>query len=377
VQRAPKDPAHATDPIANVKGSGITRVKVDGLRFGQSSDFKESYKTSDGDVKSKEKAKTDESPIHTAILLVPDNLLTDQPIQVILHFHGWGFRSFDPYAGYLKGKDKGNTYRDVEQEHLEEQIGPLESQVAGGPPQIVGILAQGIGTSKFGDVPTFDFIRDVLEKSGRFPDPLPEFTVVLSAHSGGGSSQVVPDLVGGQADTSDRSQLAEQKPDAANQLAPVDLVVLFEALNNDTDVTNVVTWVDRQLDRLAPALENAIPGDESAKKALDATPKLRGYFGDRRSGYATRYKKLSATIADHISAKVADPWRQPVHDLFRIIRVTDPRGRFDPKAKHSPTVEHEEVIGGKGKTDEGSMAAALKASRDPTIDRAQDLQNEP
>jgi hypothetical protein len=110
--------------------------------------------------------------------------------------------------------------------------------------------------------------------------------------------------------------------------------------------------------------------------ALAATPKLRGYFGDRSSGYATRYLCLSATIAEHIGGKVPAQWQQAVHDLFRIIRVTDPRGRNDPKVKSSPKVEHEEVISGKGPAKDGSMAAALRASRDPTIDRADDVQNE-
>src|ERR1041385_7245294 len=131
-----------------------------------------------------------------AVVLVPDQLDLDQPIQVILHFHGWGFRKGDPYAGYLvaRGKSPGaGTVRDVDQEHWEQQIASLKGQGA----QIVAILAQGRGKSDFGDFPKFtsDYVHDVLEKSGRTElKQLAEndnFSVVLSAHSGGGSTKVV------------------------------------------------------------------------------------------------------------------------------------------------------------------------------------------
>jgi hypothetical protein len=123
-----------------------------------------------------------------AVVLLPDTLDLAKPVQVILHFHGWIFRVGDPYAGYLvatKGSSApGGTVRDVSQEHWEQQISSLKGQGA----QIVAILAQGRGKADFGSFPTFEYVRDVLEKSGR-PELVKlaeaeNYSVVLSAHSG-------------------------------------------------------------------------------------------------------------------------------------------------------------------------------------------------
>ena len=131
-----------------------------------------------------------------AVVLVPDKLEPDKPVQVILHFHGWGFRKGDPFAGYLvrPGLQPGGTVRDVAQEHWEQQISSLKGQGA----QVVAILAQGRGKSDFSGFPTFEYVRDVLEKSGR-PELVKlaeseNYSIVLSAHSGGGSMKVVPIL---------------------------------------------------------------------------------------------------------------------------------------------------------------------------------------
>jgi hypothetical protein len=136
-----------TKPQANVAGTGITRLEVHGLKYGTGA-FQQKYSGEASD----ETNKTAESPSHMAVVLVPDTLETAKPVQVILHFHGWGFRfdenAHDPYAGYLvakggKGRPAAGTVRDVDQEHWEQQIASLK----GNGPQIVTILAQGRGTS--------------------------------------------------------------------------------------------------------------------------------------------------------------------------------------------------------------------------------------
>ncbi|MGZ4273266.1 MAG: hypothetical protein ACXVRP_05825 [Solirubrobacteraceae bacterium] len=154
-----------TKTVTDVEKTGISRLEVHGLKYGID-DFEARYGDKPKDV-SDERHKTKESPGHMAVVLVPDTLDLDQPVQVILHFHGWGFRSFDPYAGYLiAAKDSSasaGTVRDVAQEHWEQQIASLKGQGA----QVVAILAQGRGKSDFGSFPTFEYVRDVLEKSGR------------------------------------------------------------------------------------------------------------------------------------------------------------------------------------------------------------------
>jgi hypothetical protein len=299
-----------------------------------------------------------------AVVLLPDKLDPDKPVQVILHFHGWGFRAGDPFAGYLVkpgGKSSPDTVRDVAQEHWEHQISSLQGQGS----QVVAILAQGRGKSDFSSFPTFEYVRDVLEKSER-PElaKLAEnenYSIAFSAHSGGGSMKVVPLLGRGEADSADRSRLKSQLPSkqegrVLNKFQPVDLVVLYEALNGDGDVDAVMNWVDGQLTRLASQLK------DSPDKALAATPTLRGYYGKRDSGYREHYRWLACRIQEKIASRIPEKFRDDVADRFRIIEVAGPTGE---------NVEHEQVISGTGAKTSGSLADALRAARDPKSDRAQ------
>lgn len=192
-----------TKPQSDVASSGLTRLEVHGLEFGTSKDFAPSDLSYDVEVAGKkvvktsdERNKTDESARQMAVVVVPDALtkpdaVPPDEILVVLHFHGWTFRSWDPYAGYRIGKDMGNKVRDVDQEHLEQQIGAFAKS---NKVTVVGILAQGVGKSDFydkGTIPTFEYIRDVLLKS-KVPAlekiaKGEKYSVVLSAHSGGGA----------------------------------------------------------------------------------------------------------------------------------------------------------------------------------------------
>src|SRR5271169_2672718 len=131
-----------------------------------------------------------------------------------------------------------------------------------------------------------------------------------------------------------------------------------------------MNWVNRQLDRLVPVLKAATTAsDAKALSELAATPKLRGYFGDRKvSAYAKRYKNLNDQICKAIADRVPDAWQANVGDLFRTISVKD------PDTKRGRQVEHEQVISGIG-TDpkSGTLADALNAARNPAVDRAKAL----
>ena len=354
LQRAPD----FTQTVQDVDKTGITRLEVRGLKYGVNA-FQEKYGDDPGDV-SDERNLTSESPKHMAVVLLPDKLEPDKPVQVILHFHGWGFRKdIDPFAGYLVRP--GGKVRDVDQEHWEHQISSLKGQGA----QVVAILAQGRGKSDFSSFPTFEYVRDVLEKS-KVPALVDlanraNYSIVLSAHSGGGSMKVVPILGAGEAETADRSTLKSQLDDktegrVVNKLQPVDLVVLYEALNGDGDVDAVMNWVDRQLTRIVSQLK------DSADKALATTPTLRGYYGKRDSGYRERYRWLACRIKEAIASRVPEAFRQDVADRFRIIEVAGPKGE---------DVEHEQVISGTGAKTSGSLADALRAARNPQSDRSQ------
>lgn len=358
-----------TKPQSNVESSGITRLEVHGLAYG-TGEFQDSY---DGET-SDEANKTAESPRRMAVVLVPDTLDPTQPVQIVVHFHGWGFRfdknAHDPYAGYLvakggKGRPVAGTVRDVDQEHWEQQIASLKGQ----GPQIVTILAQGRGESDFGDFPTFEYVRDVLLKSGRMElEKVAKgetYSVVLSAHSGGGSKVIRKILDANEAETSDRTALHPQDIDrtegrVVDKLQPVDLVVLYEAMNVPAHVDLVMKWVDRHLDALAAGLAKT---PDKAGALFSATPVLRGYYGKRNSGYAERYCDLACRIEKAIKAKIPDKWQQDAADHFRVIEVAGPRGG---------EVEHEQVLSGvSSSASTGSIADALRAQRDPKSDRAQ------
>jgi hypothetical protein len=400
VQRAPLDAAD--DPQAYSSGpghafqeEGVIRREVHGLRYGLKSGFQDSYgstattvdpvtkekKTVTVTRKSSERDKTEENVEHMAVVIFPDRPLAEVPVQVVLHFHGWGFRGGDPYAGYTVSADKKKlgTVRDVDQEHWEQQLGAVgKERAAAGQAPVVTILVQGRGQSDFGDVPTFDYIADVFSRVAELKG-IPSYSLIQTGHSGGGSD-VAASLARGTATTADRGKLpAAQDGKAAPQ--PSDMVVLFDA-EGEVAVTN---WAIAQVKALAKAIEAATkagrPAD--AQAAIAASPKLRAYFA-KDGHYAKRYEKQNRALGDAIS-KVPDPWRGPssaavtVADLFRFVQVS------------GEGVDHEHVIsrGTAGNVKDGmtpakrkaaaeaathgAMADALRASTDPTSDRGQAL----
>ena len=118
LQRAPlgatDDPKGYTGAtgVQNVAASGMTRREVHGLKYGVTGGFQSKYTSKSWDkatetwkekVRASAEAKmTKESPDNMAVVVMPDTFDNDRPVQVVLHFHGWGFRGgTDPYAGYL------------------------------------------------------------------------------------------------------------------------------------------------------------------------------------------------------------------------------------------------------------------------------------
>jgi hypothetical protein len=152
--------------VKDVRGSGMTRVEVHGLTMGLSSGFQTRYKSKRGSLASDEANKTAEDPQHMAVVVMPDQIPEGTPLQVILQFHGFGFRGGDPYAGYLVAKGDSNvaagSVRDVDQEHWEQQLGAVNAGRTKGQPLAVAILAQGRGPDDFGDTATSAFVQQVL-----------------------------------------------------------------------------------------------------------------------------------------------------------------------------------------------------------------------
>ena len=360
--------------VKDVAKSGLTRIEVTGLKYGVKGGHQAGYVNWRGKtVPSSEKKMTKESPDNTAVVIMPDALDPKRPTQVILHFHGWGFRDFDPYAGYAvaTGKPSGaqgaqGTVRDVDQEHWEQQIGAVSKERAKNPkdpqsvagPQIVAVLAQGRGMSDFGDVPTFDYIKDVFTKAGGNLASITTYNIILSAHSGGGDKQIAKKVNAGDLVGTDRSKLPAPEPGKAPKQAS-DLVILFDA----EGMSSVMTWIEGEITKLAAATKGA--KDPDAQAAILAAPKFRGYFATR-GGYWDPFHDASKRLEKALKA-VPEKWRDPdgsksvrARDLFRFIEIS------------SAGVNHEHVISGGtgGPAEAGALADALRASLDPTIDRA-------
>ena len=368
VQRAPLDPTD--DPQGytqaggkKIAGTGTTRVVVTGLKYGVKGGFAGSY----GKRTGAEATMTKQSPDNTAVVIMPDKVDSARPVQVVLHFHGWGFRSGsdaqDPYAGYTvatggptPSQGAKGTVRDVDQEHWEQQIGAVARERGAAGAQIVAVLAQGRGMSDFGNVPTFDYIQDVFAHVAALSS-IKDYTIVMSAHSGGGSTQVAPKVTGGDIRGTDRAKLPAPAKGTA-PMQPSDLVVLFDA----EGIESVTGWIEG----LVGGLAKSTTDDATARAAIASSPKFRGYFATKGS-YWARYHAAARRLESAL-ASVPAKWRDPdgadptavrVRDLFRFVEVT------------APGVNHEHVIsGGKGGPKEaGSLADSLRASLDPTIDR--------
>src|SRR5581483_3993223 len=181
------------------------------------------------------------------------------------------------FAGYTVAKERKGTakgsVRDVDQEHWEQQIGAVNrAQASAGGPQTIAILAQGRGMSEFGKVPTYAYVRDIL---GDVPElaGIKQYDIILSAHSGGGSTALAPKVEAGQAKAVDAA-----KPPPH----PTGMVVMFDA----EGVESVTGQLVKQIGALAATLKTA--SVDEAKAAIAATPKFRGYFA-KPGRYARRY----------------------------------------------------------------------------------------
>jgi hypothetical protein len=363
----PKDPPPdytQKKGVQNVRGSGMTRVEVRGLTMGLAKDFDASYTRTRKDgkqitEKSFEKEKTAEHPQHMAVVVMPDHIPEGAVLQVILHFHGLGYRSYDPYAGYLEKRDANvaeRTVRDVAQEHWEQQLGAVNSARTKGQPLVVAILAQGRGQEDFGNTETYAFVNDVLTHVPALSKII-DYEIVLSAHSGGGFR--IADRID-QVKTADKARLSAAKPGRLPERA-TDLVVMFDA----EAITSVAEAARAKITALAKTLKDADP--TTARAAIAATPKFRFYFflnGHYHNNYVAQWKKVQTALTT-----VPTAWRQGgsevmVDDLVRFVAV------------FGEGVDHEHVIsGGKpavqtAETEkEGSLADALRASLDPMSDR--------
>ena len=136
-----------------------------------------------------------------------------------------------------------------------------------------------------------------------------DYTIVMSGHSGGGSTQVAPKVTGGDIRGTDRAKLPAPGKDKA-PMQPSDLVVLFDA----EGIESVTGWIEG----LVRGLATATKSDAAAQAAIAASPKFRGYFATRGS-YWARYHAAAQRLESALTA-VPAKWR------YRTARTRPPSG---------------------------------------------------
>ena len=363
----------------NVEGTGIRRIPVDNIAAGNQLQWSPNYNTAKGDDAQSEKNRTTETAAGRAIVLKPAGLDVNRPIDVLLHLHGYTSRRGDPAAGWRQSKvavtKDGKSYkpvRDIDQDRIAQQL----ATVTRSNPQTLGILPQGVGHSFFGAdfVPRtyIDAVVDRLQQIKELPAPTAgslQTNLILSAHSGGGHTvgkALRAELDAAKAEAKAAAQAAKKGGKAPAGPATPALnptqVVLFEAINNGSELATVTEWVYLHLNRTRDALVAA--GNPISKSLIIAgCPTLRAYRS--RDGYKSAYDDLDAAIGRWFTTPALGGKLSTVEkDLLRQrFRVEVLHGVSNiPKGLSG----HEQVVGGLGTPEQGPLADALAARTDPS-----------
>jgi hypothetical protein len=170
---------------------------------------------------------TGESSAHKAIAVVPDNVDWSKPVEVLLHFHGYGPGDREPTTDDA-GTPAG-TVRDVEADEIEQQL-----QASGR--SMVAILPQGTATSGFSISDPAAYVSEAFTQMTRHlpiaADPKVG-RVVVSGHSGGGVA----------ATASAKAFQAKAGADEDQWLAASPLF-LFDSINGTGELANIRALLD-------------------------------------------------------------------------------------------------------------------------------------
>ena len=189
------------------------RIPLEGLSGGLADDDK--HKSSS------------EGAAHKAIAIVPDAVDWSKPVEVLLHFHGFG-------SGYRESTEKNQetpagAVRDVEESEIEQQLASTGRSM-------VAILPQGTGSSSFSVADPAAYVGEAFKKMldhfvlSTVPTP---GRIVVSGHSGGGVA----------ATSSAKALQAKAGADEGQWLAASPLF-LFDAINGTGELANVRNLLD-------------------------------------------------------------------------------------------------------------------------------------
>jgi len=335
----------------NAKGGrqevgGILRLPLDGLAVGLQSKTATAYKPDPTDPTkwipytegtavpglSPESA-TGKADTGRAIVLLPQSLTADDAfsdkqgtIDVVIFLHGHTEGTNRPFAGWraLSTKAPKNKYRqgmykedepgnppvrdtsdtapvrDVALDQAEQQL------EASGEQRTIMILPQGGLHSQFGKGGDYsfnstDFVGKIIERlkaEGKLKTTKGSQdivrTVSMAGHSGAGTT------LSAMAAASVDQMKAGKPPPLTGDL------VLFDAINGDSQLGHFEDWAKMRLDADLLALKNNPAGKRITY--LQNAPKLRGYYstGEDNGGYERRYVDLQNTIKLWFSQHAAE-----------------------------------------------------------------------
>jgi len=306
-------------------------------------------------------ALSSESAQGRAIVLVPQGLNPNMPIDVLVHLHGYTETAGRPFAGWRalnpaaekttmrQGIDEDDVtpVRDVALDRAEQQL--EESKYT----QQMIVLPQGGLHSQFGPKGDYNFdsgayvgeiVSRLIDEKVWKPAPKdpPKVRVSMAGHSGAGSTlaKMARESVNRQ---------AGQKPGANSPLTG-DLVI-FDAINSDDQYKDFRDWALMRLDQDLAVLNDK---KTEAEKVLylKTSPKLRGYYSTVKGSYVKAYQDLNGAICDWFGANAPQ------------LGTVAPRLRANFAVVPIP-VTHEELMrgvpAGEVRAGEGGILDALRA----------------
>ena len=322
---------------------GTRRIPLEGIKSGYQEPDEAHQKAG---VKDASRADTTEAAAQEAIALVPSDVGNDdKSVEVLLHLHGYGigYRQEGPNpkgaAGWGPGEGK---VRDV-------KIDMMERQIAESGRRIVGILPQGNLTSRFGEAfPVDDYVDQVFAKLTALKawkiEPK-RSGLILSGHSGAGLR--ISEMFGGPLEGSKAEQ---QKAPLAPQKLDLKELILFDAINNSSDLATITAWLLKKLDENRDALKGKPAADRQT--ILNNGFRFRGYH-TQIPAYKARYEALDASLAkwfkDKSNVKVVGGtyWATMLRSNYQVV----------PADKSETGYEAHEHVMGHGHR----IAAALRA----------------
>jgi len=322
---------------------GIRRIPLEGIKSGYQEPDEAHRKAG---VQDASRADTTESAEQEAIALVPSDVGdADKPVEVLLHLHGYGigYRQQGPgpkgAAGWGPGEGK---VRDV-------KIDMMERQIAESGRRIVGILPQGNLTSRFGEAfPVDDYVDQVFAKLTALKawkiEPK-RSGLILSGHSGAGLR--ISEMFGGPLEGTKAEQ---QKAPLAPQKLDLKELILFDAINNPSDLATITAWLLKKLDENRDAMKGKSPTER--QEFLKNSFRFRGYH-TQIPGYKARYEALDASLGkwfkDKSNVKVVGGkyWATMLRSNYQVVPADKSETGYEA---------HEHVIGHGHR-----IAAALRA----------------